>query len=30
MIGMATDNVLAFLEDRPLITPVGAVGARLG
>lgn len=28
MIGMATDNVVAFLEGRPLVTPVGTVGAR--
>ncbi|MGZ8800879.1 MAG: 2-hydroxyacid dehydrogenase [Aeromicrobium sp.] len=28
MVGMARDNVLAFLGGRPLITPVGKVGAR--
>ena len=28
MIGLATDNVVAHLEGRPLLTPVGAVGAR--
>ncbi len=28
MIGMATDNVIAFLEGRPLVTPVGTVGPR--
>lgn len=28
MIGIATDNVVAFLDGRPLVTPVGAVGAR--
>jgi lactate dehydrogenase-like 2-hydroxyacid dehydrogenase len=27
MIGMATDNVLAFLDGSPLRTPVGSVGA---
>jgi len=27
MIGMATDNVVAFLDGAPLRTPVGTVGA---
>jgi lactate dehydrogenase-like 2-hydroxyacid dehydrogenase len=27
MVGMATENVVAFLEGRPLVTPVGAVTA---
>jgi glyoxylate reductase len=28
MIGLATDNVVAHLEGRPLLTSVGAIGAR--
>jgi len=28
MIAMAIDNVVAFLEGRPLVTPVGTTGGR--